>query len=225
MSRQERAAWDERFRSGDHASEDHDPFLAQLDEYLEGLLPQPAGSKAALNALEAGAPKVPEAGALRAPTAPRAIDLACGAGRNAVYLAERGWDVTACDVSLEGLRAAQTLARKRGVSLRLFCQDLETAQLPVEHFDLVLCFFYLQRELFPQIKAAIRPGGFVVFKTYTTDQLRFPGRPRHALHMLRPQELLAAFQDFRVWVYQETLYQETLRGRGVAQLIAQKPSS
>jgi len=225
MSGQERAAWDERFRAGDHASEDHDPFLAQLDEYLEGLLPQPAGSKAALNALEAGAPKVPEAGALRAPTAPRAIDLACGAGRNAVYLAERGWDVTACDVSLEGLRAAQTLARKRGVSLRLFCQDLETAQLPVEHFDLVLCFFYLQRELFPQIKAALRPGGFVVFKTYTTDQLRFPGRPRHALHMLRPQELLAAFQDFRVWVYQETLYQETLRGRGVAQLIAQKPSS
>ena len=220
MSRQERAAWDERFRSGDHASEDHDPFLAQLDEYLEGLLPQPAGSKAALNALEAGAPKVPEAGALRAPRAPRAIDLACGAGRNAVYLAERGWDVTACDVSLEGLRAAQTLARKRGVSLRLFCQDLETAQLPVEHFDLVVSFFYLQRELFPQIKAALRPGGFVVFKTYTTDQLRFPGRPRHALHMLRPQELLAAFQDFRVWVYQETL-----RGRGVAQLIAQRPSS
>ena len=220
MSRQERAAWDERFRSGDHASEDHDPFLAQLDEYLDVLLPQPAGSKAALNALEAGAPKVPEAGALRAPRAPRAIDLACGAGRNAVYLAERGWDVTACDVSLEGLRAAQTLARKRGVSLRLFCQDLETAQLPVEHFDLVVSFFYLQRELFPQIKAALRPGGFVVFKTYTTDQLRFPGRPRHALHMLRPQELLAAFQDFRVWVYQETL-----RGRGVAQLIAQRPSS
>lgn len=189
MSRQEQAAWNERFRAGDHASEDHDPFLAQLDEYLEAL-----------------------------PPAPRAIDLACGAGRNAVYLAERGWDVTACDVSLEGLRAAQILARKRGVSLRLFCQDLETAQLPVEYFDLVVSFFYLQRGLFPQIKAALRPGGFLVFKTYTTNQLRFPGRPRHPLHMLRPQELLAAFQDFRVFVYQEAV-----QGRGVAQLIAQKP--
>ena len=231
MSRQERAAWDERFRGGDHASEDHDPFLAQLDEYLAALPPdrhiQSKGSKASTGAAEASSPKVPEATtpktlraiapkALRAPTA---IDLACGAGRNAVYLAEKGWDVTACDVSLEGLRTAQALARKRGVSLRLFCQDLETAQLPVEHFDLVVCFFYLQRELFPQIKAAIRPGGFVVYKTYTTDQLRFPGRPRHPLHMLRPQELLAAFQDFRVLVYQETL-----EDRGVAQLIAQKPS-
>jgi len=197
MSRQERAAWDERFRAGDHASEDHDPFLEQLDEYREALLPAPKAE---------------------APKALRAIDLACGAGRNAVYLAERGWDVTACDVSLEGLRAAQALARKRGVGLRLFCQDLETAQLPAAHFDLVVSFFYLQRDLFPQIQAAIRPGGFVVFKTYTTDQLRFPGRPRHPTHMLRPQELLAAFQDFRVLIYQETL-----QGRGVAQLIARKP--
>jgi len=192
MSQQEQMAWDERFRGGDHASETPDPFLAQLDAYLEALPPGP-------NAL-------------------KAIDLACGAGRNAVYLAERGWDVTACDVSLVGLRAAQTLARKRGVRLRLFCQDLESAQLPLEHFDLVVCFFYLQRELFPQIQAALRPGGFLVFKTYTTDQLCFPGRPRHPLHMLRPQELLTAFQDFRVFVYQETL-----EGRGVAQLIAQKP--
>ena len=213
MSQQERAAWDERFRAGDHASEDHDPFLAQLDEYLEALPPDRRPiPNASLKVTSKVAPKA------AAPKALKAIDLACGAGGNAVYLAERAWDVTACDVSLEGLRAAQALARKRGVSLRLFCQDLETAQLPVEHFDLVVSFFYLQRELFSQIKAAVRPGGFLVFKTYTTDQLRFPGRPRHALHMLRPQELLAAFQDFRVFVYQETL-----EGRGVAQLIAQKP--
>jgi SAM-dependent methyltransferase len=212
MSRQERADWDERFRAGDHAGEDPDPFLARLDDYLEAL---PA-DRSPLSRPEGIV--TPEASpSAEAPKAPRAIDLACGAGRNAVYLAERGWDVTACDISLEGLRAAHTLARKRSVSLRLFCQDLETVQLPTENFDLVLCFFYLQRELFPQIRNTIRPGGFLVCKTYTTDQLRFPGRPRHQLHMLRPQELLAAFQDFRVWVYQETL-----QGRGVAQLIAQK---
>jgi SAM-dependent methyltransferase len=200
MSRQERAAWDERFRGGDHASEDHDPFLERLEEYLEGHLSGP-GRRAV------------------APEGRRAMDLACGAGRNAVYLAERGWDVTACDISLEGLRVAQALARKRGVGLRLFCQDLETAGLPSAHFDLVVCFFYLPRDLFPQIRETLRPGGFVVFKTYTTDQLRFPGRPRHPTHMLRPQELLTAFPDFRVLVYQEIL-----QGRGVAQLIAQKPS-
>jgi SAM-dependent methyltransferase len=205
MSREERETWDERFRAGDHAATEPDPFLAQLEDYAELLPPdRRAGLK--------GAPKAgPKA-------APKALDLACGAGRNAVYLAERGWDVTACDISLEGLRRAQSLARERGVRLQLFCQDLSTVQLPAEHFDLVICFFYLLRELFPQIKATLRPHGLVVFKTYTTDQLRFPGRPRHPLHMLEPQELLDAFRDFRVLTYQEIV-----KDRGVAQLIAQKP--
>ena len=197
MSRQEQATWDERFRAGDHAGAEHDPFLEQIEDYAELL---PPGRRAG-----------PQAG-------PKALDLACGAGRNAVYLAERGWDVTACDISLEGLRRAQALARERGVQLRLFCQDLSTVRLPAEHFDLVICFFYLLRELFPQIKATLRPHGLVVFKTYTTDQLRFPGRPRHPLHMLQPQELLEAFREFRVLTYQEIV-----RDRGVAQLIAQKP--
>ena len=198
MSQQERTAWDERFRAGDHADAEPDPFLMQLEEYAELL---PPGRRA-------GGPKA---------EGPKALDLACGAGRNAVYLAEHGWDVMACDVSLEGLRKAQDLARERGVRLKLFCQDLETVQLPVASFDLILCFFYLQRELFPQIKAALRPQGLLVYKTYTTDQLRFPGRPRHPLHMLQPQELLEAFREFRV-----LCYQEFVKERGVAQLIAQK---
>ena len=216
MSRQERTAWDERFRAGDHAGAEPDPFLAKIEEYAElfasvGRTGQKAGTKAGPKAV---GPKAVGQKAGRQ----KALDLACGAGRNAVYLAERGWDVTACDISLEGLRKAQVLAEERGVRLQLFCQDLEAVRLPAERFDLVLCFFYLQRELFPQIKATLRPGGLVVFKTYTTDQLRFPGRPRHALNMLRPQELLDAFRDFRVLAYQESV-----QDRGVAQLIAQKP--
>ena len=192
MSQKERVAWDERFRAGDHADAEPDPFLEQLEEYADLFPPGRAGG-------------------------PKALDLACGAGRNAVYLAERGWDVTACDISLEGLRKAKDLARERGVRLKIFCQDLETVQLPVAYFDLILCFFYLQRELFPQIKAALQPRGFLVCKTYTTEQLRFPGRPRHPLHLLQPQELLEAFRDFRV-----LCYQEFVKERGVAQLIAQK---
>ena len=191
MTQQERVSWDERFRTGDHAGADADPFLMQLEEYADLL-----------------------------PPGRRAMDLACGAGRNAVHLAERGWEVTACDISLEGLRKAQQLARERGVRLKLFCQDLETVQLPVACFDLIICFFYLQRELFPQIKAALRPHGLLVYKTYTTDQLPFRGRPRHPMHLLQPQELLEAFRDFRV-----LNYQEIMKDRGVAQLIAQKPQS
>jgi len=189
MSEQDRVAWDERFRAGDHADTEADPFLAELEEY-----------------------------AALIPATRRALDVACGAGRNAVWLAERGWDVTGCDISLEGLRKAQALAREHGVRLRLFCQDLETIVLPPVCFDLIVCFFYLQRDLFAALKGALRPGGLIVYKTYTSDQLQFSGGPRHPLHLLQPQELLDAFRDFRV-----LCYQEIVKGRGVAQLIAQKP--
>jgi len=189
MSQLERTEWDERFRTGDHAGTEPDPFLALLEEYRE-LFPEGR----------------------------RALDVACGAGRNAVYLAERGWTVTACDISLVGLRQARQLARERGVPLQLFCMDLEMVRLPVAAFDLVLCFFYLQRDLFPQFKSALRSGGFLVCKTYSWDQLRFPGRPRHSTYLLQPQELLEAFREFRV-----LHYQEILKDRGVAQLIARKP--
>jgi tellurite methyltransferase len=188
VTQQERAAWDERFRTGDHADPQPDPFLKQLDEYWD---------------------KLPKNG--------RALDVACGAGRNAVWLARKGWDVTACDFSLEGLRKAQALAGKRGVRLHLFCQDLEAASLPPGRFDLIICFFYLQRELFPLLKDALRPKGMIVYKTYTTDQAPFRGRPRHPMHLLQPQELLDQFRDFRV-----LFYQEAMKDRGVAQIIAQK---
>ncbi len=189
MSQQDRAKWDERFRTGDHTARQPDPFLEQLEEYTE-LLPEK----------------------------PRVLDVACGAGRNAVVLAEGGWNVTACDVSLEGLRKAKALAAERGVRLDLFCQDLQTPFLGTNCFDLLICFFYLERDLFPLLKAALKPQGLIVYKTYTVDQRRFPGRPRHSTHLLERQELLELFRDFRVFVYQETI-----KDRGVAQLIAQKP--
>jgi SAM-dependent methyltransferase len=188
MSHEERTAWDERFRSGDHADTEPDPFLTRIENYSELL-----------------------------PASRSALDVACGAGRNAVWLADRGWNVTGCDISLEGLRRARALASERGVHVSLFCQDLETVALPPSRFDLVLCFFYLQRNLFPALKAALRPGGLIVYKTYTTDQEQFLGGPRHPLHLLRPQELLDLFRDFRV-----LMYEETVKDRGVAQLIAQK---
>ena len=107
------------------------------------------------------------------------------------------------------------------MTLELVCADLETSPAlliqPPGHFDLILCFFYLERSLFPFLKAALRPGGLIVYKTYTVDQKRIGDRPMNKAHLLEPQELLHAFQDFRV-----LYYQELVSGRRVAQMIAQK---
>jgi SAM-dependent methyltransferase len=189
MAKLERAQWDERFRSGDHVTTEPDPFLASLENY-SAIFPQSR----------------------------RALDVACGAGRNAAWLAEHGWSVTACDFSLQGLRRARAFAEERNVKLSLFCQDLETVLLPPNQFDLVICFYYLQRKLFPSLRATLRPGGLIVYKTYTTEQLQFSGGPRHPMHLLQPQELLESFRGFRV-----LFYQETVQARGIAQLIAHKP--
>ena len=192
MSQEERLKWDERFRTGDHAGTEPDAFLAVLDEYRSLL---------------------PESG--------RALDVACGAGRNAVWLAQKHWSVTGCDISLEGLRKARELAVERGATLDLVCADLENAppfctQSP-GLFDLVVCFFFLERSLFPFFKAALKPGGLIVYKTYTLGQKRIGDRPMHRAYLLKPQELRHAFQDFRI-----LYYQELIGDRKVAQMIAQK---
>jgi tellurite methyltransferase len=189
LSLDDKKQWNERYRAGNHSSPEPDPFLAKLDDYA-GLLP----------------------------SSRRALDVACGSGRNAVWLARHGWSVTGCDLSIEALGRAGLLARENGVALDLLCVDLESFSPPLKSFDLIICFFYLQRDLFSVLGSALRPGGFLVYKTYTVDQLQFPVRPRHPQHLLQHQELLRTFPDLRVLHYEETVL-----GRGVAQLMARKP--
>ena len=192
--------WDERFRRGDHASSEIDPFLSESKRYwalLNGGA-TPSGSTF---------------------SGKRAVDLACGAGRHAVYLAEAGFDVTAVDFSEEGLASARRLAESREVSIETVALDLEAdgIDLGEQTYDLAVVFFYLHRPLFPRIARCLRPGGLVIYKTYSVDQLRYPGCPRHRIHMLEHNELLKVFSEFRV-----LRYEEEWEGKGTAALVAQK---
>jgi tellurite methyltransferase len=86
-----------------------------------------------------------------------------------------------------------------------------------EQYDLVVVFFFLQRQLFPALGAAIKPGGHLIYKTYTAEQQRFSGGPSHPMFLLEPNELLHAFSSLRVLRYHETIHE-----RGVAELVARK---
>jgi hypothetical protein len=88
-----------------------------------------------------------------------------------------------------------------------------------EQYDLVLVFFYLQRELFPAIFAALRPGGWLIYKTYTTRQRQLGGGPQNPDYLLKPGELQHAFQSMNV-----LRYQEQVASIATAELVARKPS-
>lgn len=150
----------------------------------------------------------------------KALVLAMGEGRNAVFLAQNGFEVEGCDISPRALEKAQLLAKERGVSLKAFQADLDNYQLPRGAYDVVACFYYLQRDLVPQMKAALKPGGMIIMETYTKDNLKYGFRgPKNPGYLLDPNELLHLFSNMKVVFYREMV----VEGRkAVASIIAQK---
>ena len=112
--------------------------------------------------------------------APRALDLACGAGREAVYLAWAGYEVDAVDVLPDALARAQDLARRCGVRLSTIQQDLKRSPaLPAERYDMVIVFRFLHRPLLPAIGRSVAPGGFIVYEAFHRRDAGASGRARH----------------------------------------------
>jgi SAM-dependent methyltransferase len=96
--------------------------------------------------------------------------------------------------------------------------DLKQLQLPENTFELILCVQYLQRSLFAELERALRPGGFLLFETFTRAQLEFDGGPRNPEYLLDSGELRTAFPELRV-----IFHRELRAGQGIASLLAQKP--
>jgi tellurite methyltransferase len=127
-----------------------------------------------------------------------ALDLAMGAGGNAGYLIERGLRVIGVDISEEGLRRA----KQRWPLIDAAVLDLEHYPWPTCAFDVILNFYYCQRDLWPQLRSMVRPGGVLIFETLTRDMLQV--RPDYNPdYLLAPDELRRAFADWDVLVYRE----------------------
>jgi FolB domain-containing protein len=134
----------------------------------------------------------------------RALDLASGNGRNALYLAKEGFTVEAWDRNEEALAALAAKARESDLSITTRLVDLERdPSIPAETFDLVIIFYYLQRNLIPGIMKALRPGGIVVYETFLIDNHVRYNHPRHREFCLEHNELLALFHGLRILAYRE----------------------
>ncbi len=149
----------------------------------------------------------------------RVLDVAMGAGRNAIYLASMGFEVEGIDISPEAVNDALESARKVGVAIRAQIADLEkNYRIEKGAYDVIISFNYLQRSLIPRIKDGLRRGGMVVYETFIVDQAQF-GKPKNPNYLLKHNELLDMFGDFRCLRYREGIIESR---RAIAGIIAQK---
>jgi SAM-dependent methyltransferase len=163
----------------------------------------------------------------------RALDLAMGEGRHAIPLAEAGFVTYGVDVAVERLQAARRTLLGRRLSVLQWAADLDSYPLPVQRFDLLFCTRFLLRRRWDDLKRSVRPGGFVMYETFTTGQVargfgpsansgpsraRSRGGPSSPDHLLEPGELAAAFAGW------EVLHSEEVdEPAALARLVARKP--
>jgi SAM-dependent methyltransferase len=155
----------------------------------------------------------------------RALDVACGDGRNALYLARLGFDVDALDVSDVAIEALRAAAPERAPTVHPRVVDLEREPLPQDAYDVILNFNYLQRDLFGALERALRPEGRLFFETFGRAHLDQLGKRIDPAYVLDHNELLHAFPGLRVRHFREGIAERHGVQRGVASLVAQRPGA
>ena len=196
------ADWNERYSRGEHATLEPSRLLVRAAEIF---------------AARAGG---------ESPGSRRALDIECGAGRHAIFLAERGFVVTAVDSSCVGVQMTRERGRERGFRLDARVADLKGGEFRIapDSYDLVCDFYYLQRDLFPSIRDGVRHGGMFVASIHMTDDDP-EVRPMNPDFLLRPAELREEFRGWEILRYEETAGHDSNAGehtRRSAELIARK---
>lgn len=130
------------------------------------------------------------------------VDVACGAGRDLVYLAMHGWQMTGIDYRVDGLQRAQQLAVSQNVNVTTLERDLENGEDPFPEWadasvDLICVARYLHRPLFPYLKRILKSGGVLIYQTFMQGAERF-GSPRNPNFLLKPGELAALFAEAEI---------------------------
>ena len=155
----------------------------------------------------------------------RALDVACGDGRNALYLARLGFEVDAVDVSDVTIDALRAAAPERAPAVHPRVVDLEREPLAEGEYDVVVSFNYLQRDLFGALERALRPGGWLVVETFSRAHIDELGKRMNPAYVLDDNELLRSFPGLRVRRYREEVVERAGGASGVASLVARRPGA
>lgn len=202
MDETDRERWNRRYSEGAYAARSHPSVL--VDEWLGRMTVAAEG--------------------------PRAVDVACGLGRNALYLARAGWTVDALDVSDVALNRLDEQARVedlnvhcRRVDLSSVGPALETA-LPPQHFDLALVIRYANLPLVSRLADALKPGGYLVVEAHMVSDEDVIG-PKGDRFRVAPGALRAAAGRLRILNEEEGLVRDPDgRVAALSRIVARRPS-
>ena len=152
----------------------------------------------------------------------KALDLACGTGRNALWLAQEGWDVTAVDGAGFAIEIVQERARKKKVNIKTVVADLRNGDYTIEPFywDLIIICYYLQRDLIEPAKRGVCLGGVLLIIVHTTEGEEQPTESR-----LRPGELAQYFSGWEILHSYEGKPNDPAHRHSVAEIVARSSFS
>lgn len=201
MSEADRERWNERYRSGAYADRRHPSAL-----------------------LEAWLPRVTPPG-----RPGRALDLACGLGRNALALARTGWRVDAVDISDVALDLLATRAQSEGLPIRCRQIDIEltgsAGAFADRHYDLIIVFRYTRLALMPVLIDALAPGGHLIVELHLESGADVVG-PKDARFRVAPGALAATARGLKVLASEEGVVQDPDgRNAALARLVARRPAA
>ncbi len=155
-----------------------------------------------------------------------ALDIACGMGRDSIWLARHGFRVHAVDISGVALQEARRRARRAGVADRIafVVADLTRFALPKARYDLIIGFSYWEPSLLPALREAVRPGGFIIYETFNV-WWRYTRSDVNEAYLVPPGGMRAWLQDWHIWAYREigSDHPSTVGRKAVSSIVAQKP--
>ena len=157
------------------------------------------------------------------PAESKVLDMGMGEGRNAVFLAQKGHFVTGIDISSVAVKKARSLAKEFGVKIKTIVGTLTKYKLPQESFDVIICFYYVDRELTDKIQRWLKPGGILIYEAHTTKEFEKGNRKTATKYnyYLKPQELLSMFPKMKILKFEEPIHENEFR----SSIILQKPGN
>lgn len=141
------------------------------------------------------------------------LDMGMGEGRNAVFLAQKGYKVTGVDLSSVAVKKSYLLAQEFGVKIKGVVASLKDYKINPGSFDAIICFYWVDRGMVDKIKTWLKPGGILIYEAHNLkEKSRDPAKKNEPSdHFLREQELIRLFPGMRILKFEEPLHEKEFR--------------